>query len=459
MANSAVPAVAQAPSRDETQLYSRIGWRIFPLVLLGYIFAYLDRINIGFAALHMKADLGFTDAVYGLGAGIFFASYLAFEVPSNLLLQRIGARLTLARIMICWGITSSCMMFVRTPAMFYTLRVLLGMFEAGFTPGVVFYLTLWYPKARLARVTALFLSGGVLAGLMGSPLSGLIVDSMAGFHGMRGWQWLFLLEGVPSVLLGLACLLWLPNGPHEARWLSDDERQSVLEGASRESHGQRSGFSGALRDFNVYAIALAWFTVICGTYVISFWLPLMLRHAGLRTASQIGLWSTIPYGLGAIGMLMLSLHSDRTLERRWHAAGCALAGAAALGSLPFVWSSFPLALASLSVATISVFGAMPILFSVPMTLLPRSSAPGGIALINSIGQTGGFLSPFVVGWVKTYTGSFDFGLYFMALLLALGACVILFVVRTTPQVPRESADESAPAMPASRPGAESEKSA
>jgi MFS family permease len=441
MANSSAPTVAHAPSSDETQVYSRIGWRIFPLVLLGYIFAYLDRINIGFAALQMKSDLGFTDAVYGLGAGIFFASYLVFEIPSNLLLQRVGARRTLARIMICWGATSSCMMFVRTPGMFYTLRVLLGMFEAGFTPGVVFYLTLWYPKQRLARVTALFLSGSIIAGLFGAPISGFILDAISGTHGLRGWQWLFLIEGLPSVLLGLACLRILPDGPDQARWLSDNERRIVIAGASGGDRRGRGGFAGAFRDPNVYAIAFGWFTIICGTYVISFWLPLMLRHAGVGTASAIGLWSIIPYGLGAVGMLLVSRHSDRTLERRWHATGCALMGAVALGSLSFVWSNLPLAILSLSVATISVFSAMPILFSVPMTLLPRSSAPGGIALVNSVGQIGGFLSPFIIGWVKTTTGRFDIGLYIMAALLVSGAAVIAFVVRTNPNVSSEHAGD------------------
>jgi sugar phosphate permease len=429
----------------ERALYARIGWRIFPIVLLGYIFAYLDRINIGFAALQMKADLGFTDAVYGLGAGIFFAGYLACEVPSNLLLQRVGARLTMARIMICWGVTSCCMMFVRTPTTFYILRVLLGAFEAGLTPGVVFYLTLWYPEARLARVTALFLSGSVMAGLLGAPVSGVVLDAMTGVHGLRGWQWLFLVEGLPSVLLGIVSLFLLPDGPQSARWLSEAERHQVsarLPAGRNRSHG---GFGAALRDSNVYAIAFAWFTVICGTYAVSFWMPMMLRSAGAHTASSIGLWSIIPYGVGALGMILLSRHSDRTLERRWHAAGCAVAGAAALALLPVVGSNFPLTLVALTVATVSVFSAMPILFSIPMTLLSPRAAPGGIALINSIGQTGGFLSPFMLGWVKTTTGSLNIGLYIIAMLLGLGAVIMVNVVRTSPKQIRGVDEDAVPA--------------
>jgi sugar phosphate permease len=353
-----IEAAAGAGTSDaqlERALYARIGWRIFPILLLGYIFAYLDRINIGFSALQMKADLGFTDAIYGLGAGIFFAGYLACEVPSNLLLQRVGARLTMARIMICWGVTSCCMMFVRTPSMFYILRVLLGVFEAGLTPGVVFYLTLWYPEARLARVTALFLSGSVMAGLLGSPVSGVVLDAMAGVHGLRGWQWLFLVEGLPSILLGVVSLFLLPDGPQSAHWLSEAERRQVSAGLSAGRNRSHGGFGAALRDSNVYAIAFAWFTVICGTYAVSFWMPMMLRSAGAHAASSIGLWSIIPYGVGAMGMILLSRHSDRTLERRWHAASCALASAAALALLPVVGNNFPLTLVALTVATVSVF--------------------------------------------------------------------------------------------------------
>lgn len=442
-----VKAAADAAPTEEKReraLYARIGWRIFPILVLGYICAYLDRINIGFAALQMKADLGFTDTIYGLGAGIFFAGYLACEVPSNLLLQRVGARLTLSRIMVCWGMTSCCMMFVRTPSMFYILRVLLGVFEAGFTPGVVFYLTLWYPKARLARVTAIFLSGSVMAGLLGSPVSGVVLDVMTGFHGLRGWQWLFLLEGLPSVLLGVASLFLLADGPQSARWLSENERRQVLAGMPAARERNHGGFAAALRDSNVYAIAFAWFTVICGTYAVSFWMPMMLRSAGVHSASSIGLWSIIPYGVGAAGMLLLSRHSDRTLERRWHAASCALAGAAALALLPSAVSSLPLTLVALTVTTVSVFAAMPILFSIPMTVLSPRAAPGGIALINSIGQTGGFLSPFLLGWVKTTTGSLNIGLYIIATLLGLGAIVMIRVIRTSSKPVRRVEEDALP---------------
>ncbi len=427
------PPKATAPSATTDALYRKIGWRLIPLLFLAYAFAYLDRINIGFAALQMKGELGFTDAVYGLGAGIFFASYFICEVPSNLLLQKIGARLTIARIMICWGLTSCCMMFVRRPDSFYAMRLLLGVFEAGFAPGVMLYLTFWYPSARLAQMTALFLSGSTIAGLIGSPISGLILDHLNGAYGLRGWQWLFLLEGIPTIILGLLALKLMPDGPRAARWLTTDEKHCVIEQLTPARAHAADGFREALRDPNVYVIALAWFAIVCGIYAVAFWMPVMLRAAGAGSASNIGLWSIIPYGSGAIGMVLLSRHSDRAGERRWHAAACALVGAAALALIPNAGLNLALVVLALSVATVAVFAAMPILLAIPMTALSPRAAPGGIALINSIGLTGGFVSPFMLGWIKTSTGNLNNGLYVIAGMLVLGAIVILRAIRIPPQ--------------------------
>jgi D-galactonate transporter len=424
------PVVADTLSDDRASLYRRIGWRLLPLLFLGYVFAYLDRINIGFAALQMKTDLGFTDAIYGLGAGVFFASYFVCEVPSNLLMQKIGARLTIARIMICWGIVSCCMMFVRSPGSFYAMRVLLGIFEAGFAPGVMLYLTFWYPRERLAQMTALFLSGSTIAGLFGSPLSGLILDAMNNALGLRGWQWLFLLEGLPTILIGLLALAILPDGPHAARWLTRPDRDFVASQVSIGRDRAHHGFRDALRDPKVYAIALAWFTIVCGIYAVSFWMPMMLREAGIAKASTIGLWAIVPYGAGALGMVLLSRSSDRSMERRWHAVGCCVAGAAALMLLSFAAHNLALTLLALSIATVAVFAAMPILLAVPMATLAPKAAPGGIALINCIGLTGGFFSPFMLGWIKTATGNLNNGLYLIAALLVIGAAIIAAVVRT-----------------------------
>jgi sugar phosphate permease len=428
------PSMATALSATTDSLYRKIGWRLIPLLLLGYVFAYLDRINIGFAALQMKSDLGFTDAVYGLGAGIFFASYFVCEVPSNLLLQKIGARLTIARIMICWGLTSCLMMSVHSTGSFYAMRVLLGVFEAGFAPGVMLYLTFWYPSARLAQMTALFLSGSTVAGLIGSPLSGLILDHMSGAYGLRGWQWLFLLEGIPTIILGLLALKLLPDGPRVAGWLTSDEKRRVTEQLTPARAHAADGFREALRDPNVYVIAFAWFTIVCGLYaVVAFWMPVMLRAAGAGSASHIGLCSIIPYGSGAIGMVLLSRNSDRVEERRWHSACCALVGAVALALIPFAGLNLALVVLALSVVTVAVFAAMPILLAIPMTALSPRAAPGGIALINCIGLTGGFVSPFMLGWVKTATGNLNNGLYVIAGMLVLGGVIILRVVRIPPK--------------------------
>lgn len=413
-------------------IFKKISWRILPLLFVGYVFAYLDRINIGFAALQMKTDLGFSDAVYGLGAGIFFLGYILFEVPSNLLLQKIGARLTMTRIMVLWGITSCCMMFIHTPASFYALRVLLGVFEAGFSPGVLIYLTLWYPPRRIGQMTALFLSGSTIAGSIGSPISGLIMDNMNQVLGLRNWQWLFLLEGIPTIILGVVAFFVLADRPQTAKWLTAEEKRRVSDqlplSDNRDGGG---GLLEALRDPNVYALAAAWFTVACGVYAVAFWMPLMLRSAGVATASHIGYWAIIPYGASAIGMILLSRHSDRTGERRWHAATCAVTGAIALALIPHVGQNPPLAVLAISVASVAMFAAIPILLAIPMTALSERAAPAGIALINCIGVTGGFVSPFMLGWIKTATGSLNNGLYVIAGLLVLGAFVILFVVNVS----------------------------
>jgi MFS family permease len=325
------------------------------------------------------------------------------------------------------------MMFVRTPGSFYAMRLLLGAFEAGFAPGVMLYLTYWFPNSRLAQMTAVFLCGSTIAGLVGSPLSGFILDSMSGVYGLKGWQWLFLCEGVPTILLGVLAFSILPDSPRVARWLSNDEKRVIAANLVSRHGSHRHGLGEALRDPNVYAISLAWFTVICGIYAVSFWMPMMIRSAGVTRATSIGLWSMIPYGLGAIGMIAISWHSDRQLERRWHAAICAIAGALALVLLSFAANNLLLSLFALSVATVAVFGAMPVLLAIPLAYLSERAAPGGIALINCLGLTGGLVSPILLGWIKNTTGSLSNGLYVIAGLLLLGAILFVGVIRTEPR--------------------------
>jgi D-galactonate transporter len=426
---AAPPAIAAAAADETARVYRRVNLRLIPFLFICYVAAYLDRINIGFAQLQMKADLGFSDAVYGLGAGIFFFGYALFEVPSNLLLEKIGARKTLLRIMLLWGITSACMMFVKTPAQLYIGRFLLGLFEAGFFPGIILYFTWWYPSRMRARIIALFMSGMAVAGIIGGPLSGWIMTDMAGVNGWTGWQWMFLIEGLPAVFLGLLVWFVLDDRPGEAKWLSAREKdviESTLQQDSRDLGPAHHGsLKQALRDPLIYVLAFAYFAFIAGTYVITFWLPTIIKGFGLTDPLEIGLLTAIPYLIGAAGMVLLSKHSDQMRERRWHCAFAALLGGAGLVAASLLAGHLALALVALSFATIGILATMPLFWAMPTAYLSGPAAAGGIALINSLGLVGGFVSPFVIGWMKTLTGSVNPGLYFVTALMVLGAILLV----------------------------------
>ncbi|MET0980574.1 MAG: MFS transporter [Telluria sp.] len=429
----AMPAALDAAGRDEqAQVYRRVSLRLIPFLFICYVAAYLDRINIGFAQLQMKADLGFSDAVYGLGAGIFFFGYALFEVPSNLLLERIGARKTLLRIMVLWGLTSAGMMFVTTPTQLYVARFLLGLFEAGFFPGIILYFTYWYPSGMRAKIIALFMSGMAVAGIIGGPLSGWIMNDMAGINGWAGWQWMFLIEGLPAVALGVMAWFLLEDRPGQAKWLSQREKDIIERTLQQDQRdlgpAHHGSLVGAMRDPKIYILAFAYFTFIAGTYVITFWLPTIVKSFGVSDPLRIGMLTAIPYIIGAIGMVVLSKHSDRTRERRWHAAGAAFLGGAGLVAATFLSDNLALALVALSFATIGILATMPLFWAMPTAYLSGPAAAGGIALINSLGLIGGFVSPFVIGWFKTATGRVDYGLYFVTALMVLGAIVLLIGV-------------------------------
>jgi D-galactonate transporter len=418
-------------------IYRKITLRLIPFLFICYVAGYLDRINVGFAQLQMKHDLGFSDAVYGLGAGIFFAGYFLFEVPSNLLLARVGARKTLIRIMVLWGLTSACMLFIRTPIVFYVLRFILGACEAGFFPGMILYLTYWYPSRRRGRVMALFLTAVAMAGVVGGPLSGWVMNHMAGEHGMAGWQWLFLIEGLPSCILGVAAYVYLDNNPGEASWLTDREKEIVADQLERDQNStslfRGRTFGSALRTPRVYTLAFAWFTFICGVYAISFWLPTMIKTAGIADPLSIGLLSAIPYGFAAVTMVVVSRHSDGCVERRFHTCACAVVGALALSAITATGTNLTLALIVLSIATSAIFTLQPLFWAIATDSLGGTRAAAGtIATINSLGLLGGFVSPAILGWVKAVTGSLTNGLYVMAVLLLLGAMVTLRFRSTSP---------------------------
>lgn len=411
------------PSTELSTIYRKIDWRLLPFLLLCYVVAYLDRVNVGFAKLQMQSDLSLSDAAYGLGAGLFFVGYALFETPSNLLLPKIGARRTLSRVMILWGITSACMVFVESERSFYVLRFLLGVFEAGFAPGMIFYLTYWYGRERLGRVMAIVMLAGPLGGIFGAPLSAWIMTAFAGFHGLAGWQWMFFLEALPAVVLGLIALKVLSDKPSVAPWLSVREKQ-VLNAHIGEGQGARHSFVQVLKDPRVYLMAAGYFCLICGIYTMSFWLPSILKDAGVQGVMQIGLYSAIPYVGAMAGMLVFGRTSDYFFERRWHTAVPALIAAICLMGSVIYKNEFVFALTFLTLATTMMWVAYTVFWAIPSQYFKGDTAAGGIAVINTIGLTGGFLSPTVIGYTKSITGNSDSGLLVMAAILILGSLIL-----------------------------------
>ncbi|VVD76850.1 MFS transporter [Pandoraea terrigena] len=433
-ASSLPPAVAPVETSSgyiaEDAVFRKISWRVMPIILIAYICAFLDRINIGYAQLQMKHDLAFSDAAYGFGAGIFFVTYLLFEVPSNLLLEKIGARLTFLRIMVLWGLTSAATAFVSTPWQFYGIRLLLGIFEAGFFPGIILYLTYWYPSQRRGRVTGLFLFGMPITGVLGGPLSGAIMSGMEGLGGMHGWQWLFLVEGLPTVVLGYVLYRMLPDRPARAPWLTDAEKarvQSILDAdhPGETKAGHRGRLAAALSDPKTYVLAFIYFCCACAVYTLTFWLPTMIKGLGIAPIATIGWYTAVPYGFGALGVLVISRSSDRFKERRWHVGGTLVLGAVALASTSFLGTAVVPVMALLCAASFFIFGGGSLFWSIPPTYLDRNAAAAGIAVISSLGILGGFVSPTLIGAIKGATGSLQMGLLALTALVIGGGITIL----------------------------------
>jgi len=405
-----------------------------PYLFLCYIVNYLDRFNISFAALEMKADLQLSDTVYGLGAGMFFAGYVTFEIPSNLILQRVGARWWIARIMVTWGALSCCMLFVRTPVGCYALRLLLGVAEAGFLPGMIFYLTHWIPVRDQARVFALFLTSTALAGVVGGPISAALLK-LGGARGLAGWQWLFLVEGLPAIVLGVTTLFYLPDRPSQAGWLSAPE-QAWLEqtlraerAAVEQSH--RLTLWQALTHRRVWQLCLLYFSTIISFYGVAFWLPQIVKSfSGLSNAAA-SLITALPYLAAALGMVFVARDSDRTGERRWHVALPAWSAAAALMLGALVQRHPILAFLALCVAATGIWSTLGPFWSIPTGFLSGTAAAGGIALINSVGNVGGFVGPTVVGFLKEHTHRFESGLFVLAASLLVAGTLALTLVDET----------------------------
>ena len=416
------------PAGDEA-VFSKVSWRIMPLLVICCFIAYLDRINIGYAQLQMKQTLPFSDAVYGLRAGIFFVGYFLFEVPSNLMLEKIGARKTLLRIMFCWGIVATGMMFVTTPMQFYVLRFLLGAFEAGFFPGIILYLTYWYPPARRGQMIAIFMTETTIAGVIAGPLSGGIMKWM---DGINGWQWLFLVQGLPASVLGSVAFFYLQDKPEDAQWLKPAEKKVLRDHLEHDAGLVAGAAHGSLwqmlRDPKVYLLSLVHFLLLGATYTMVFWVPTLIKGWGINDLFMIGIYAAIPNIVGVIDMVVIGRSCDRRKERRWHFLACTVIAAIGLGLTVVTQGSFLGSMLGRCVAVVGIASATPLFFTITSEYLPKVAAAGGIALISSLGNLGAAVSPSVTGAINAATVTPSYNMYLvMALYLLSGALLILSV--------------------------------
>lgn len=422
----------------EKSVYRKVTWRLIPFLFLCYTFAYIDRVNVGFAKLQMQQDLGISDAVYGAGAGIFFIGYFFFEVPCNIALQRIGAKRWLGPIMIVWGIVSACTMLVRTEFQFYAVRFLLGMVESGFFPGVILYLTFWYTATHRAKMIAAFMTAIPLSGVLGGPVSGWVLDSLSSVGGLRGWQWLFIVEAAPSILAGIAAFVFLEDSPARAKWLNAEERTLVMQRLQEEQTKRKAAGEGkhrltdAFRSGKIWVLCFIYFGFVMGNYGIGFWLPQIIKDTLTKDPFNIGLLTTIPWGVAAIAMLVVGHHSDKTGERCWHIALAGIAGALAFAASAVPGVSGIVGLAALTIATACLAAAYMTFWSLPTAFVTGAAASAGIAWINSVGNLAGYLSPFLVGVIRDATHSMTPALVLLSA-CSLGSAVltILFFRRMT----------------------------
>ncbi|MNF32336.1 putative tartrate transporter [compost metagenome] len=429
--------MSSTESSYDRAMYRKIAWRIMPLLLTAYVVAFLDRINIGYAQLQMKETLAFSDAVYAMGAGIFFIGYLLFEVPSNLLLEKIGVRKTLLRIMVCWGSIAMAMMFVQTPTQFYVLRFLLGVFEAGFTPGALLYLTFWYPPARRAGMIGIFLLGAIFASLIAGPLCGAIMKFLDGLYGWHGWQWLFLVQGLPAPLLGLLAWRVLVDRPEQATWLSAAEKSRLRQQLDAESQLSTKASHGSLRDLLVdarfWGLALVYVVMVAGTYAMAFWIPTLIKSWGVSDLMEIGLYATLPQLGAVLGVILLGRSSDRLHERRWHFTSGALLAAFGLAIIALGQGQLAMSLTGLCLAMTGIASVTPVFFALVSDYLPRASVAVGIALVSSIGNLGGAIIPSLTSAINTATGGTAYSMYLMMVLYLLASLIIVLAPRRQPQ--------------------------
>lgn len=424
---------ASSDAREfETKTYAKVARRLIPFLMLCYLGAYLDRVNVGFAKLQMLNDLRFSETVYGIGAGIFFLGYFLFEVPSNIVLHKVGARNWLARIMLTWALISASFVFVKSPTVFYFLRFLLGVAEAGFAPGVILYLTYWFPSARRAKALSMFFMAIPLAGIVGGPLSGGIMHAFEGVQGLAGWKWLFMLEALPSLLLGFAIIFYLDNGIAGAKWLSDDEKALLERNVDNDrirttEHPSIRSFIG---DRGLWLMAAIYFCVVLGQYGLTFWLPTIIRRTGVADPLWVGLLTAIPYLCAMVALPLLGGSADKRRERRLHLAIPMLVSAAGFATLPML-GGVGASIVCVSVAAAGILASSSLFWALPTSVLGGMSAAAGIAAVNCFANLAGFFSPAIVGWLNDLTGKSTAGLIFISLAVVLGAVLVFFVPAKT----------------------------
>ncbi|GAB7217290.1 MFS transporter [Dickeya oryzae] len=425
---SMTAVASHTPPSGTTRVYRKIAWRLIPFLCLCYLAAYLDRINIGLAKLQMANQLALSDIAFGLGAGLFFVGYILFEVPSNLILQRVGARLWIARIMISWGLLSAATLFVTTPGQFYVLRFLLGAAEAGFLPGVLFYLTRWFPSWRRGRIISLFMIGLPLSSVVGAPLSGFIMSHFDSAYGLHGWQWMFLLEGLPSVLLGVLTFWLLPENIEQAHWLNEAERMQVradLAIDTREAPYLKHRFRDGFLNLKVWMLGGIDFSILLCAYAMGFWLPTFIKQAGVADIGQIGVLTAVPSLAALAGMVLLGASSDRLRERRWHIIVPFWLGAAAMAASTLFTHNIVMTVLLFSVAQAAIIGTVPVFFSLPATFLTGTAAATGFALACSLANIAGLVSNSIMGFAMEVTGSGNGALWFFAFCLLLSSLLVV----------------------------------
>ncbi|SAK44933.1 major facilitator transporter [Caballeronia hypogeia] len=435
LATSAVTAEF-ASSEDagsfEAKTYAKVGRRLIPFLMLCYLGAYLDRVNVGFAKLQMLNDLRFSETVYGIGAGIFFLGYFLFEVPSNVVLHKLGARNWLARIMLTWAVISASFVFVKSPTVFYILRFLLGVAEAGFAPGVILYLTYWFPAARRAKALSLFFMAIPLAGIVGGPLSGYIMHAFQDVHGLAGWKWLFMLEALPSLFLGVAILFYLDNGIAGAKWLSDEEKALLKRNVEKDNAQtvKHVSIRAFIADRRLWLMAAIYFCVVMGQYGLTFWLPTIVRRTGVADPLWVGILTAIPYLCAIVALPLIGASADKRRERRLHLAIPMLVSAAGFATLPML-GSVGASIICVSIAAAGILASSSQFWALPTAVLGGMSAAAGIAAVNCFANLAGFFSPAIVGWLNDLTGKATAGLLFISIAIVLGAVLVFFVPAKT----------------------------